>query len=148
MFEQGLLDLGRIHVDPTGDDHVRGPVGEEDPPLVVDVAHVAEGEDPGSEIAGGRLLRRIPVGERFGLVRRVAEQSSDLARRKRCAGVVHGEDLETGHRSPDRAGMRQPVGGIDPGEHARFEVPQYSTRIGPSQSIIWRFTAGAIGAAP
>ena len=99
------LDLGRIDVGAARDDHVHAPVGEVQPAVLVDIAHVAQGlERPvrprlGAEVSVGRPLP--PQRHEIDL--------AHLARRARLAGLVQHLHLVAGQDLADRARVIQPL---------------------------------------
>src|SRR5579872_5058043 len=60
VFEQGSLHLHRVHVLPTADDHVLGPVHDVDEALVIDPGDVAGVQPAFGECGGGGFLF-VPV---------------------------------------------------------------------------------------
>ena len=141
MALQHLLGLGRVDVDAAGHDHVGEAVGDEDEPVVVDVADLAEREHAGGEVGVGGLLRVAFVHD--AAAGGVAEVQPALgvraaARRRRRR-----------RRAPRTAGRRCPT---EPGwasqsveliEHTVPDsVPPYdSDSTGPHHSIIARLTS-------
>src|SRR5690606_4861156 len=102
-----VLDLGGVDVRPTGDDHVRLAVGQEQEAVLGEVADVADGE----EVLQAALLRLLLVA----LVLEVdaGHLHVDRAVRARRDGVpvvVDDEQLTDRPRLPDRAGVGPPVG--------------------------------------
>jgi hypothetical protein len=62
MTQQHGIYLGRIDVDPAGDDQVRAPVGEVQVAVLVDVTHVTQGEEV-ARVSGCRLVGILVVLE-------------------------------------------------------------------------------------
>jgi len=86
MREQRSFDLGRVDVDATRDDHVDLAVAEEEIAVLVQVADVADREEPVAPVVGG-LLRILVVLEvqstARGPCRRCRARSSGAASRRR-----------------------------------------------------------------
>ncbi len=123
VLDQHLLDLGRVDVDPTRDDHVGGPVGQEHPPVFVHPADVADGVGAGLEEGRLGLLRGVVVLEHLGAELVVAPQGARLPRGQPLALGIGREHLVAGHGPAHRAGVGQPVRRADHGDHTPFAGP-------------------------
>src|SRR3984893_14428294 len=105
MLVEGILDLARIDVHTTRNDHVALAVGEVEVAVVVQVACVTDGEPPAA-MRGRRLLGIVVVLEaRRG---RPGVDRADLPRRQRPAVVVEDLELVPGERLADAAGVLEP----------------------------------------
>ena len=111
MQVQYRLDFSRIHVRAARDDHVLVPVGQEEVPIGVHVAHVPDAE----EIAVPDLCgfpRSACVRE--PAARRHVDESG-LAGRLLPSGFVQDLHARAGHRPADAARLPEPLLGGDDG---------------------------------
>ena len=117
-LEQHGVDLGRVDVDAAGDDEVGGAVGEEQAALVVDVAHVAEGEvvaHVASSAVFGLVLEVVEAARSAGALRQTVPTSPAAAG---CAVLVADDAPGPPGRPAHGAGVGQPRGAVDERAHA------------------------------
>ena len=108
MLHKHVLGLRRIKVHTAGDHHIREPVGDVYEAVVVDVAHLPEGEHAWRQMGGPGLLGIVVVHDApAGGVPEV--QPALGVGRHRPVVVVDHEGLERRHRPTHRPGMGQPV---------------------------------------
>src|SRR5262245_1643745 len=115
VLEDGGLDLGAVHVLTAADDHVLGPVDDEDEALVVDAGDVP-GVEPavGEGLAGG--LRLPPVAAHD--VRALDPELAGLALGEVSAELVHDLQIAHRHRGADAVGLAEVVGAAVARRHA------------------------------
>src|SRR5437764_11811029 len=102
MLEQGVLDIARVHVEPTADDQILLAVDDEQVALLVEVADVPGGQPSVVERLFGRL-RRPPIAthHRGGAAADLADLTgSDLA-----ALCVDDQQLGPRDRYSHRSGL-------------------------------------------
>ena len=115
MSDQDVLGFLGVDVDPAGDDHVRGPVGQVDVAVLIHPTDVAVGGPAPVALRAAGLLRIVVVLEATG---GLEPHLAGLAGRQLVSVVV--EDVDGGGRSPDRARVLEPFGCGDEADAERF----------------------------
>ena len=108
MLDEAVLDLDAVDVLAAADDHVLGPVGDEQVAVVVEVADVA-GVQPAVDDRRRRRLGLVPVARHDD--RALDEDLAGLAGvRGACRRASAMRELDGRHRQADRVGLSQRVG--------------------------------------
>src|SRR5262249_52133416 len=108
-----VLDLGRIDVHATGDDHVALAIADVDEALRVHVGHVADGEPVAADGVPRRLGILVVLVEDARIAAHV--ELAGLAGRHGPAVVVQDGELDALWRPAARAGLSQQVLGAEDG---------------------------------
>jgi hypothetical protein len=117
MRHESLLDLGRVDVDPAGDDHVLDPVGDKQEAVgiaVADVAGPVEAVLDGVRAEGS--LPEVVVDNHRGVDRNLA----GLPGRQQVPLVVDDRDLDAVVRQSAGSGFAQLVFGRGEADHPGF----------------------------
>ena len=111
MLNERAFDLGRVDVEATHDDHVVGPIVEEQEAVVVEVTDIADGEEI-VEPCGLGLLVVALVLELLATAH-LHVHGAGLERRQPVAVLVDDDHLRDRPRLADRAGLGHPLGRSD-----------------------------------
>jgi hypothetical protein len=112
VLDEDGVDRGLVDVHAAGDDHVRGAIGEEQVPVVVQVADVSQREVVAPVRRGG-LHRVVVVLEPLSRESGLDVDESDLAARQLLPVLVADPHLIVRSRFADGAGSRQPRRVVD-----------------------------------
>src|SRR4029077_2985445 len=99
MAQQHLLDLARIDVAATADDHVLGPVAQRQKPVLVKAAEIA-GVQPAAAQGLGTGRRVLPVALHDAVA--AGDDLADFAGREFAVALVDDFDEDSGARHPAR----------------------------------------------
>ena len=124
--QQNSLDLGGVDVDAAADDHVLGPTGDEQVPVLVEVADVANGE----HVPSVRGLRGLLVAVVAEACHSPVVDVAGLVRAEPVPVVVEDGELDAADRPADGSRLLQPAVGLGDGRralHPAVGLPQHWT---------------------